>query len=78
VDIRCPPNTLGRISLSALHPLEHVLLFWSWVLRSLFGVLYRYSSFGRKVEGWKFGDLDCVLSCNILCSSPTCFCSSKC
>jgi hypothetical protein len=28
--------TLGRIALSALHPLEHVLVFWSWVLCSLF------------------------------------------
>ncbi len=65
MDIRCTPNTLGTICLSALHSLEHVLLFWSWVVCSLysdsFGVLYRYSSFGRKVEGWKSGDWDCIL-----------------
>jgi hypothetical protein len=42
MDIRCAPNTLGRISLSALHSLEHVLLFWSWVLCSILILLVYY------------------------------------
>jgi len=42
MDIRCTPNTLGRIALSALHPLEHVLVFWSWVLCSLLILLVYY------------------------------------
>jgi hypothetical protein len=66
IDIRCAPNTLGRISLSALHPLEleHVMLFLelgSMLYSDSFGVLYKHSSFGRKVVGWKFGECDCIL-----------------